>query len=74
MSTPPLGAGTAFGESMTSHVATTAFERGADRPQETAVIYYDTVENLIARGILFAGNDANPFPADAQGFCKPPTP
>ncbi len=74
MSLESLGAaaGTAFGEATTSHVSTTAFERGADRPQETAVIYYDTIENLnlIARGILPADNDANPFPADAQGFCK----
>ena len=67
-----FGAGTAFGESETSRVSTTTFERGHDKPHETAVVYYDTVENLIARGILPAVNDANPFPADAQGFCKRP--
>jgi hypothetical protein len=68
-----MGAGTAFGEAATSRVATTTFERGADSPNETAVIYYDTVENLIARGILPADNGANPFPADTdQSFCKRP--
>ncbi len=72
MSLQSLGAGTAFGEAAASRVSTIPFERGADRPQETAVINYDTVENLIARGILPAGKDANPFPADTLGFCKQP--
>jgi hypothetical protein len=73
-SSPARAAGTVFGQRLESHVGTTTFERATTEPAEIHVVYYDTTENLIARGILPADGGPNPFPASKPTlqFCKPP--
>jgi hypothetical protein len=67
-------AGTGFGEQLESRVSTTTFDRATKDPAEIHVVYYDTVSNLIARGILPADDGPNPFPAKtpAPTFCSRP--
>jgi hypothetical protein len=67
-------AGTGFGERLESHVGTTRFDRATEEPAEIHVCYYDTVGNLIARGVLPADAGPNPFPAKppAPAFCAAP--
>ena len=60
----PLGTG--HGEREYSAVSEVAFERASDAPDEVVTLYYDTRENLVARGILPPGRPAprqpDPFP------------
>lgn len=46
----PLGTG--YGRSETSPVRYVGFERATSEPAETVVIYYDSCQNLLARGII----------------------
>jgi len=68
----PASAGTGFGESHTSRVTTTTFDRQA-KAAETIEIRYDTIEALIEAGILQPPGPSA-FPADAKpvDFCTPP--
>lgn len=68
----PLGTG--HGHYETSLAEYVEFERASKRPAETIVIYYDSHENLIARGILPATRKSrerlpHPFP---NGFVPDP--
>lgn len=60
----PLGTG--HGEREHSVVTEVAFERASDTPDEVITLYYDTRENLLARGILPIGRprttQPEPFP------------
>jgi hypothetical protein len=64
----PLGTG--HGRQETSYARTAAFERASSEPAETVVIYYDSYENLLARGVIprAARPRPNPFP----GFVPDP--
>jgi len=44
--------GTGHGRDETSHVRFVGFERASSQPSETVVIYYDSYQNLLARGII----------------------
>jgi hypothetical protein len=70
---PTRSTGTGFGETVESKVTTTNFDRATETPAEVHVLYYDTVANLITRGILPADGGPNPFPAKPEmAFCQPP--
>lgn len=57
--------GTAHGEREPDAVGHTTFERRSDRPDEMIRIRYDSLENLVAMGVLPAPmpRQPNPFPA-----------
>lgn len=65
---PPLDSpklGTGHGQSETSVVRYTSFERASSRPDEVITIYYDSYRNLVAQGVIrnyprYA--TPNPFP------------
>jgi hypothetical protein len=78
---PPANAaklGTGHGEREYSYVNHTEFERMQTQPNETIRIRYDSVENLVAMGIVRRGRPApaaaNPFPASPQEFYVPDPP
>jgi hypothetical protein len=57
------GLGTGHGRSVTSVVRHAEFERATDAPEEIVAIYYDSYENLVARGVIpVARRDPRPFP------------
>lgn len=65
--------GTGHGRSEASHARMVGFERAAGTPAETVVIYYDSYNNLVARGIVpqppvGRRPSPNPFP----GFVPDP--
>ena len=67
----PLGPGR--GEREYSPVDEVSFERASDTPDEVVALYYDTRENLVARGVLPAERPRprrpDPFPG---GFVPDP--
>jgi hypothetical protein len=69
--------GTGYGRSETSYASYTRFERASETPAETITIYYDSFQNLLARGVPVAPIEPiaryrpNPFP-DAGRFVPPP--
>lgn len=76
---PNAGLGTQHGQREESHAASTTFNRESNTPAEVIVLRYDTIDNLIARGILqvqrpvFPQNPVpNPFPAPNNGFVVDP--
>jgi hypothetical protein len=71
--------GTAHGEREYSFVVHTSFRRRQRQPDEIIRIRYDTLENLIASGIVrphcHPGAGPNPFPGtDAHGYVPDPPP
>lgn len=77
---PPLGPrlGTGHGEREYSYVQDTDFQRQQDEPNEVIRIRYDSLENLVAMGIVRRPGPrpplANPFPASAPGEFVPDPP
>jgi hypothetical protein len=64
------GLGTGHGRIETSVVRYAEFERASEQPNQLIALYYDSRENLVARGILPAPRrDPQPFPA---GFVPDP--
>jgi hypothetical protein len=74
---PTAKLGTGYGRGETSYASYTRFERASDAPAETIAIYYDSFQNLLARGVPVAPIDPiaryrpNPFP-DAGRFVPDP--
>jgi len=71
--------GTAHGKREDSFVAHTHFVRRHSRPDEIIRIRYDSLDNLIAMGIVrshpFQGSRPNPFPStDGEGYAPDPPP
>ena len=71
--------GTAHGEREYSYVMHTSFVRRQSRPDEIIRIRYDSLDNLIAMGIMRPGQypepGPNPFPGtDLQGYVPDPSP
>lgn len=57
------GLGTGHGRNVTSVVRTAEFERATETPEEIIAVYYDSYENLVARGVIpVARRDPRPFP------------
>lgn len=55
--------GTGHGRSVTSVVRDVEFERATETPEQIVAIYYDSYENLVARGVIpMARRDPRPFP------------
>ncbi len=59
--------GTGHGHRETSPVEYVDFQRASTTPEETIVIYYDSRQNLLARGVIpnsrrYADRSPNPFP------------
>jgi hypothetical protein len=58
--------GTGHGHRQDSPAEYVAFQRATERPVETITIYYDSMRNLVARGVLpadaFADHLPDPFP------------
>jgi hypothetical protein len=73
---PKLGTG--HGEREYSHVENTEFERRQTQPDEIIRIRYDSLDNLVAMGIVARpcppGPAANPFPASPQQQYVPDPP
>jgi hypothetical protein len=72
-SAPKLGTG--HGEREASYVSNTEFSRMQPQPNEVIRIRYDSLENLVAMGIVERPHPAppitNPFPASAEGQYVP---
>jgi hypothetical protein len=70
--------GTAHGEREDSFVARTQFERLQSEPNEVIRIHYDSVENLLAMGVLprahLQPNQPNPFPGSPGSSYVPDPP
>jgi hypothetical protein len=70
--------GTGHGEREYSYVQDTDFQRAQDEPNEVIRIRYDSLENLIAMGIVRRPGPrppvANPFPGSAPGEFVPDPP
>jgi hypothetical protein len=66
----PLGTG--HGRNETSHARHVAFERATADPAETVVLYYDSYENLRARGIVPRHPAPRPGPNPFPGFVADP--
>lgn len=69
--------GTGFGARAEHQVQSTHFEPATTEPTCVAVIYYDDVTGLKARGIKIQGFECgrglpNPFPKDRGEGCEPP--
>jgi hypothetical protein len=68
--------GTGHGERESSPVEFTDFQRLQAEPNEVVRIRYDSMENLVARGIIRHPvrhpGPPEPFPADSQGFVPDP--
>jgi hypothetical protein len=73
---PRTKLGTAHGERETSYVGHTAFERLQPEPNEVIRIRYDSVDNLIAMGIIARPRQPppqpNPFPDSAPRYVPDP--
>jgi hypothetical protein len=71
---PKLGTG--HGERETSYVGHTRFTKLQDEPNEIVRIHYDSLNNLIAMGIISQPRlpvpTADPFPASRQYVPDPP--
>ena len=64
-SSPPSKLGTGHGQSETSVVRYTNFERASSTPDEVITIYYDSYRNLLAQGVIRDHTRLarpNPFP------------
>jgi hypothetical protein len=70
--------GTAHGEREDSFVARTQFERLQPEPNEVIRIHYDSMEHLLAMGVIrrpiLQPNEANPFPASPGSSYVPDPP
>jgi len=69
----PLGTG--HGRSETSQVRYVGFERASSEPAEMVVIYYDSYQNLLARGIIpryVPPTPLRPVPNPFPGFVQDP--
>jgi hypothetical protein len=67
--------GTGHGRNETSHVRYVGFERASSEPAETVVIYYDSYQNLLARGIIpryVRPTPRRPVPNPFPGFVADP--
>jgi hypothetical protein len=64
--------GTGHGRQETSHVRFVGFERASSQPAETVVIYYDSYQNLLARGIIPRFAPPRPGPNPFPGFVQDP--
>ena len=64
--------GTGHGRQETSHVRHVGFERASSEPAETVVIYYDSYQNLLARGIIPRVAPPRPVPNPFPGFVADP--
>jgi hypothetical protein len=73
---PTVKLGTAHGERETSYVGHTAFERLQGEPNEVIRIHYDSLDNLIAMGIIARPHRAeplpNPFPESTPRYVPDP--
>jgi hypothetical protein len=76
MPAPKLGTG--HGEREYSHVENTEFQRRQTQPDEIIRIRYDSLDNLVAMGIVTKSGPeipvANPFPAEPQQQYVPDPP
>ena len=76
MPAPKLGTG--HGEREYSHVENTEFQRRQTQPDEIIRIRYDSLDNLVAMGIVAPPRPlapaANPFPASPQQRYVPDPP
>ena len=63
--------GTGHGERLDSSIRYTDFRRASERPAEVVTLYYDSYDNLVARGIVSGPRPPrpNPFP---NGFVPEP--
>ena len=67
--------GTGHGQSESSRVTSTNFERAQERPDQVIAIRYDRRERLIAMGVIRDGHAPRPFPESAStGFVPDPPP
>jgi hypothetical protein len=66
----PLGTG--HGRNETSYARQVGFERASSEPAETVVIYYDSYQNLLARGIITRPVTPRPGPNPFPGFVADP--
>jgi hypothetical protein len=65
--------GTGHGQSESSRVTSTSFERAQERPDQVIAIRYDRRERLIAMGVIRDGHAPRPFPESAStGFVPDP--
>lgn len=75
---PPVKLGTGHGERETSLVERVSFERQGPQPNEIIRIRYDSLENLMARGIIHRPiphpvvPQPDPFPAQPERFVADP--
>ncbi len=58
--------GTGHGQSVTSVVRYTNFERASPTPDEVITLYYDSYRNLVAQGVIKAPSIARPSPFPGQ--------
>jgi hypothetical protein len=64
--------GTGHGQSVTSSVRYTDFERASPTPDEVITIYYDSYRNLVAQGVLRdTPRIARPSPFPGQFVADP---
>lgn len=66
----PQSMGTGWGDNKKSAATYAQFD-AQDKPTYTHIIFYDSRENLIARGIIPTSKKPNPFPQET-GFCLAP--
>jgi hypothetical protein len=65
--------GTGHGQSESSRVLATTFERAQEHPDQVIAIRYDRRERLVAMGVIPAGSVPRPFPQSASaGFVPDP--
>ena len=76
MVAPKLGTG--HGERELSHVTHTVFERLHTRPDEIISIHYDSLDNLMAMGIIPGPRapipSTDPFPGSTREYVPDPPP
>ena len=73
MKEKPEQLGTGHGAREYAPVGTTEFERRSDVPEQIVTIYYDSRENLIARGVIPVARPLGPRPfPDDYGFVPDP--
>jgi len=73
---PAMKLGTGHGERERSYVSNTEFDRMSDQPNSVIRIRYDSLENLVAMGIVPRPTrpSANPFPGSSQPRYAPDPP
>ncbi|HEY5762166.1 MAG TPA: hypothetical protein VIS73_03065 [Rhodocyclaceae bacterium] len=64
--------GTGHGAREVSRTSWTDFERASAAPDELVTIYYDSRQNLIARGVIRVPHNPKPNPFPAFGFVPDP--